>query len=278
VTVGEVLAAAARRLAAAGVPTPEVDAALLLAHVTGWPRARLRLAASEPLPEATRDALAPLLERRAAREPVQLLLGSVGFRHLDVLVRPGVFIPRPETEVLAGLAIERTPARGLVVEPCTGTGAIACAVATEADAHVVATDRSPAAVALARDNAARTDADVEVHEGDLLAPVPTELRGRVDVLVSNPPYVATGELVGLEPEVLDWDPREALVSGPSGHEVSDRLIAEAMGWLRPGGWLLLEVDAGRGAPTAARCRAAGYAEADVVPDLTGRLRFVVARH
>lgn len=276
-SVGAALAAAAERLATAGVPTPEVDAALLLAHATGWSRARVRGAATASLPSAAADAFARLVDRRAAREPLQLLVGSVGFRFLDVLVAPGVFIPRPETETLAGEAIARTPSGGLVLEPCTGTGAVACAIATEAAAHVVATDRSSRAVGLARRNAAGTGAAVEVLAGDLLAPVPAALRGAVDVVVSNPPYVADGELAGLEPEVLDWDPRDALVSGPTGHEVSDRLIAEAPDWLRPGGWLLLEVDAARAAEAARRCLAAGYAEAHVVADLAGRDRVVAAR-
>jgi release factor glutamine methyltransferase len=265
------------RLAGAGVPTPAVDAAWLVLHVTGWGRTDLRAHGDRPLPDAAAAALAPLVERRCAREPLQLLLGTVGFRHLDVAVRPGVFIPRPETEVLAGEAIDRTPRGGLVVEPCTGTGAIACAVATEAGATVHATDVSPVAVALARDNAEAAGAGVVVHRGDLLAPLPADLRGRVDVLVSNPPYLADGELAGLEPEVVAWDPHAALVSGPTGHEVSDRLIAEAPTWLRPGGWLLLEVDAARGPETAARCRAAGYVETALVADLTGAERIVVAR-
>jgi release factor glutamine methyltransferase len=276
-TIGEALTAAAERLARAGVPAPEVDAALLVAHVTALSRSRLRLSAAEPMPAAAAAALAPLLARREAREPVQLLLGSVGFRHLDLAVRAGVFIPRPETEVLAGLAIERTPRGGLVLEPCTGTGAIACAVATEAGARVVATDISPDAVELARANAAACGAEVEVLEGDLLDPIPSAHRGLVDVLVCNPPYVAEGELEGLEPEVTEWDPVSALVSGSTGHELTDRLIAEAPAWLRPGGWLLLEVDAARAAETARRCTAAGYREVAVVADLTGRDRHVAAR-
>jgi release factor glutamine methyltransferase len=275
--VGAALTAIAGRLRVVGVPTPEVDAALLVAHATGMARGRLRMAADEPIPEEAAQVLEALVRRREAREPVQLLLGSVGFRHLDVLVRPGVFLPRPETETLAGEAIARLEPGGLAVEPCTGTGAVACAVATEARARVIATDRSAAAVALARDNAAATGAEVEVHRGDLLDPVPAELRGRVDVLVSNPPYVAAEELVGLEPEVLDWDPREALVAGATGHELSDRLIAAAGTWLRPGGWLLLEVDTARATATARRCAAVGLTGSGVIRDLAGRHRVVVAR-
>jgi release factor glutamine methyltransferase len=189
-----------------------------------------------------------------------------------------VFIPRPETETLAGEAIARVPAGGVVVEPCTGTGAVACAVATESQAEVVvATDRSETAVALARENAAACGARIEVLAGDLLAPVDPALRGRVDVLVSNPPYLAEAELAATEPEVRDWDPPAALVAGPTGHEVTDRLIVVATDWLKPGGWLLLEVDERRAAETARRARAAGLTEAGVVSDPTGRDRVVIAR-
>jgi release factor glutamine methyltransferase len=189
-----------------------------------------------------------------------------------------VFIPRPETEVLAGEAIARVPAEGLVVEPCTGTGAIACSVAFEsAAATVVATDVSQAAVELARANAKRVGADVTVLAGDLLEPVDQALRGRVDVLVSNPPYLTPVEVAVGEPEVKDWDPYDALVSGSTGHEVTDRLISDAADWLRPGGWLLLEVDSSRAADTAQRAAAAGLVEAAVLADLTGADRIVVAR-
>lgn len=276
---GDALAAAERRLAAAGVPTPRNDAELLVRHVTGWGRGELLLRRARPMPADAGDRLEPLVARRAAREPLQLILGSVGFRHLDLLVRPGVFLPRPETEVLAGEAADRTPAGGVVVEPCTGTGAIACAVASEsAPGRVLATDVSAEAVALARENAARCGVAVEVGRGDLLGPVPRALRGHVDVLVCNPPYVAEAELAGLEPEVRDWDPGAALVSGPTGNEVVERLVDAAPRWLRPGGWLLLELDPARAAVTAARCRVAGLTDVGVVRDLAGRDRIVLARH
>jgi release factor glutamine methyltransferase len=277
-SVTELLAEIEERLRTAGVPTPQVDAELLVAHATGWSRTRLRLERAAVPSTAVAAAVEELVTRRAAREPLQLILGSVGFRYLDILVHPGVFIPRPETETLAGEAIARARRGAVVVEPCTGTGAVACAVASEVPAaRVIATDVSEAAVALARENAVRCGVDIDVREGDLLEPVPSELRGRVDVLVSNPPYVAAHELVGLEPEVVDWDPHAALVSGPTGHELSDRLIGEARRWLRPGGWLLMEVDVARAQDTAARCRTAGLVESVVIIDLAGRDRIVAAR-
>ena len=265
-------------VASAGVGSAEVDVEWMVRDVTGWSRAQLLTRAhGELLPQQV-ERLREMGRRRAAREPLQLILGSVGFRYLDLEVRAGVFVPRPETEVLAGEAIARVPPGGIVVEPCTGTGAVACAVATEAaPATVVATDVSPAAVDLARDNVARCGGTVTVSQGDLLEPVDTALRGRVDVLVSNPPYLAAREIHGLEAEVAGWDPPAALVAGPTGHEVSDRLIAAAGEWLAPGGWLLLEVDERRAAVTAERAEAAGLAETTTIADLTGRERVVAAR-
>lgn len=273
-SVADLLTGITARLARAGVPTPRVDAELLVAHVTGWSRGRVRTAGEELVDV---EGLEALVARREAREPLQLIVGTVGFRYLELEVRRGVFIPRPETETLAGEAVDRTPAGGLVLEPCTGTGAVACAVATEARARVIATDRSAQAVQLARDNAARTGAQVDVVHGNLLDPVDPALRTQVDVVVSNPPYLAEAETPGLEPEVAAWDPHEALVSGPTGHEVSDVLIGDARRWLRPGGWLLLEVDETRAVEAAGRCAAAGYDDAGVVADLAGRDRVVVAR-
>ena len=277
-TVGATLAQVRERLAAAGVPTPEVDAALLLRHILGWPAARLVTGAAAALPPGAVEELEPLVTRRAQRVPLQLLLGSVGFRHLDIAVAPGVFLPRPETEVLAGEALARLPAGGLALEPCTGSGAVACALADEGAAvRVIATDLSPTAVALARGNAARLHLEVTVLLGDLLMPVPAALRGSADVLVANPPYLAQHELPGLEPEVRDHDPVAALVSGPTGSETVARLLDEGPAWLRPGGWLLLEVDTSRAHATAALARGAGLADVAVVCDLTGAERVVLGR-
>lgn len=260
------------------MPTPEADAEWLLRHVLDCSRAQLFLSSERELSEVDQQAVAALVERRAGREPLQLLLGTVGFRELILEVRPGVFVPRPETELLAGEAIARCPGGGLVVEPCTGSGAVACAVAHAVrSATVVATDLDPAAVALARANAARCKIDVDVRQGDLLEPVPFARRGMVDVLVANPPYLAEGELAALDPEVTQWDPPGALVAGPTGHEVTDRLISLAPAWLEAGGWLLLEVDEQRASEVARRCVQAGLVDASVLPDLAGRDRIVRAR-
>ena len=260
------------------MPSPDAEAELLVRHVTGRSRAQRLRAEGQQLDAADAEQLERLVARREKREPVQLLTGSVGFRYLEVEVRAGVFIPRPETEVLAGEAIARVPAGGVVVEPCTGTGAIACAVATETEASlVVATDISADAVALARSNAIRSGAAVEVLQGNLLDPVAPSLHASVDVLVSNPPYLTPQDLAAAEPEVAAWDPEVALVSGSTGHEITDRLIAAGSVWLRPGGWLLLEVNSSRAAQTADRATGAGLVEVEVLADLTGADRIVIAR-
>lgn len=277
-TAGEALERLRACLVRAGVPTPEVDAEWLARHVTGWSRADLLTRGHQLLDPDAVKRLDELGARRAAREPLQLILGSVGFRYLGLAVRPGVFVPRPETETLAGEAIARTPPDGLVLEPCTGTGAVACCIAAEAEpAVVLATDVSPDAVKLARENAARHGLEVDVRQGDLLAPADEHLRGRLHVLVANPPYVASHELASTEPEVREWDPPEALVAGPTGHEVTDRLIPAASGWLAPGGWLLLEVDERRSQGVRDRCLAEGLTDVTVVRDPAGRERVVAAR-
>lgn len=260
----------AARLAAAGVPSPDVDARWLVDHVTTNGIADAR-------------ALEPLVVRRVAREPLQRILGTSAFRHVEVVVAPGVFVPRPETEVVAGAAIDavhrarlRTPTP-TCVDLCTGSGVIALAVATEAaPVRVVATDRDAAAVAATTANAADAGVRVEVHVGDLFRPLPDDLRGDVDVLVSNPPYLPAADVDSWEPEVRDHDPRAALVGGVDGHEVVDRILDAAGTWLAPGGRVIVEIDDRRGDDAVRRARAAGLDDVRLLPDLTGRDRAVVA--
>lgn len=290
-TLHELVAQHARTLAAAGVPSPEHDATVLARHVLGLTVAGIRTA---PLP-ATGDRvrLDGLVRRRAAREPLQLITGATWFRYLRLECRPGVFIPRPETEVVAGVAIDAARLSGpepVVVEPCTGTGAIALSVAVEVPgAQVVATDASPDAVALASANLGHVragTADVDglapgatcrILEGDLLAPVDPALAGRVDVLVSNPPYLPSGDLADLAPEVAEHDPHRALFGGDDGHELVARLLGEACTWLRPGGTLVLEIDERRGDEVIAAARGTGLVDARIEQDLTGAARALVAR-
>lgn len=277
-TVDQLLRVIAARLERTGLPSAQADARWLIRHALGWSAAQLTTGRDRPLTADQLTAVEQLVSRRAAHEPLQLVLGGTEFRghHLDL--RPGVFIPRPETELMVELVLDRLPAGGAVIEPCTGSGAIACAIAVERPGTpVVATDRDPAAVALAAHNAACLGAAVDVRQGALLDPVPRRLRGRTAVLVANPPYLAERELADLPDDVARWDPVDALVAGPTGHEVSDALIAAAVPWLAAGGWLALELDERRVATAAARARAAGLADVAEVEDLTRRPRFVLAR-
>lgn len=214
--------------------------------------------------------------QRCAGTPVQHLTGEQAFRRITLQVLPGVFVPRPETEVLVEHAIAAlADGRGdLVVDVGTGTGAIALAIKQENPrARVYATDRSPEAVELASANASRLGLEVTVLEGDLLQPLPPELMGQVDLVVSNPPYVAPEELEDLPAEVLA-DPLHAL-SDPQG-AIYERLAEQALMWLRSGGTLAVEIDA-RGGREVSEIFGRGLRDVRVEPDLAGRDRVVLAR-
>jgi release factor glutamine methyltransferase len=257
------------------VDNPRITAELLLAGVLEVDRSTLATRTEGPTPQQAR-AFGRALCLRCAGTPTQHLTGVEGFRRVMLTVRPGVFIPRPETELLVELVLDQIddlPAP-VVVDVGTGTGAIALALADERpDARVFAVDSSGAAVALARKNAAALGLSIEVLLGDLLASLPASLRGVVDVVVSNPPYVRPDEVASLPAEVLA-DPETALVGGI---ELVERLSEEAMTWLRPGGMLAIEIGETQGDEVSRAVSAAGAMDARVVTDLTGRDRFVVAR-
>lgn len=191
---------------------------------------------------------------------------------------PGVLIPRPETEVVAGRAIELLPRDGVAIDVGTGSGAIAIALATERpDASVLATEVSAAALSWARRNAESIGAPVRFFEGDLFDPLPPEFGGRVDVVVSNPPYIATAEAALLPSDVRDHEPHEALFAGTDGLAVIRRLIAEAPKWLRSGGMLVLEIAPHQERDVLELLVAAGYRDPRVAADLTGRPRVAEGR-
>jgi release factor glutamine methyltransferase len=282
------LARAAAALAAAGVASPRVDAELLAAHVLDVGRGRLALIDAIRADEAAR--LAELVARRAERIPVQHLLGSAAFRRLELAVGPGGFVPRPETELLAGWGIAAAAAVGrtpVVVDLCSGTGAIALAVANELPAagapapRVIAVERSAAALGWLRrnaaDRAAAGDPPIEVVAGDVTDPglLPL-LRGAVDVVLCNPPYVPDG--VAVPPEVATHDPAEAVFGGADGLAVIGPVVALAGALLRPGGQLGVEHDDTH-APAVAGLLAADGRFADPAghADLAGRPRFATAR-
>ena len=271
------IAEADRRLAAAGVPSPRHDAEQLAAHVLGVSRVGLL-----QHDEIDAEAYQRLVARRVRREPLQHILGWAAFRHVELAVGPGVFVPRPETEVVAGWAIDRarevasTGRRPLVVDLCTGSGAIALSVASEVPEAVVhAVELAPAALVWAGRNLAGST--VVLHEGDAVVAL-LELDGSVDVVVSNPPYIPDDGLVR-DPEVLEHDPAEALWGGgPDGLDLMRGIAAAAGRLLRDGGWLVVEHADAQGESVPALV-AAGGGWADVMDhhDLAGRDRFCTAR-
>ncbi|MEU5938784.1 peptide chain release factor N(5)-glutamine methyltransferase [Micromonospora sp. NPDC047548] len=275
------VARAARTLAAAGVGSARAEAELLAAYVLDVPRGRLALA--DGFTAAQRERFEALVARRADREPLQHLTGRAGFRHLELAVGPGVFVPRPETELLAGWGIDVARARPapLVVDLCSGSGAIALAVAQEVPAaRVVAVERSPAALAWLRrnaaDRAAAGDRPVEVVAADVTDPeLLAALVGEVDVLLCNPPYVPRA--VAVPPEVAGHDPDEAVFGGADGLSVIRPVLARAAQLLRPGGALGVEHDDTHGAAVPALLAADGrYGEVAEHRDLVGRPRFATA--
>lgn len=257
----------------AGVPSPEFDAAELLAHVTGTSRTQL----AEPDPKQQR-AFAELVRRRATREPLQHLTGHAHFRYATLEVGPGVFVPRPETEVMTGWAIERLNEREnpVVVDLCTGSGAIALAIATEVPAaRVFAVELGVEAVEYARRNLIGTG--VDLRHGDLAESL-DELDATVDLVVSNPPYIPLEAFESVAPEARDHDPALALWSGVDGLDAIRAVEGRAARLLRPGGLVAVEHADAQGESAPAVFGAAGrWIEVRDHPDLAGRARFVTAR-
>ena len=272
-TVGEALKASTEFLAGKGVSSPRVDAEHLVAKALGVSRLDLYLQHDRELTEDELAQARELVRRRGTREPLAYVLGEWGFRRLALATDPRALIPRPETETvvercLAHLAGIEEPE---VLDVGVGSGAIALAIADEhPGARVRAIDASPDALALAAENAERTGLHVELVEHDLNAGLPG---GPYDLVVSNPPYVLPGEIDSLEPEVRDWEPREALV----GRGVTEKLAAAAPAVLRPGGWLVLEVADGGAASAADALTALGFQSVSRSLDLTERERVVEGR-
>jgi release factor glutamine methyltransferase len=262
VTVGEALRLAEQRLGEAGVDSPSVDAELLLAHVLGVTRTGVHERRDHDVP-AEFEAL---LERRRQREPLAYVLGEWGFRRLVLNTDSRALVPRPETEIVVErcLALLRDEPEPRVLDLGTGSGAIALAIADERpDAHVIAVDSAPEAVALARENAERLDLQIEVRVGDL------EVAAEGwDLVVSNPPYVPADEWESLQPEIREWEPRDALV-GEGLHEEIARLASTRL--------LVFEVGDGQADHVADALASLGYADITITPDLAEEDRVVEGR-
>ena len=254
---------------------PEHERWRLMMAVTGRDRASLTLLAPS---SGEAEQIEGLVERRIAGEPLQYLEGSVQFGPLDLLVDGRALIPRPETERLWEEAVASLREAGpgtVIVDLGTGSGALALALKHSfPEAQVYGTDVSEAALTLAKQNAARTGLEVTFLHGDLFEPLPKRLMGRVDLIVSNPPYVAEEEFAGLPGDIREHEPRVALVSGPSGTEIIDRIADEGLWWVGIGGWLICEIGETQG---EAVMDAFVAFDREVRPDLTGRDRILVAR-
>jgi release factor glutamine methyltransferase len=274
-TVQQKLEELIARFSRAGIPSPKVDAEWLLEDTLGWSRTRRVLEAEFSLSAKQLEHLESWALRREAREPLQWILGSSEFYGLNLQVRAGVLIPRPETERLVELALGRLrviPGTPRVLDLGCGTGAIALCIKSEQPrADVIASDINPEAVKLTLENATRLNLEIEVIETSLF----DGIEGRFDLIVSNPPYLPELDAATLEPEV-QREPADALFSGHDGLDLARALVRTARERLGPGGWLLLELDP-RNAPTMRQeLEDAGW-RARLEADLTGRERFVVAR-
>ncbi|MGH2773996.1 MAG: peptide chain release factor N(5)-glutamine methyltransferase [Actinomycetota bacterium] len=228
--------------------------------------------------EVERIAL-ELAERRAEGEPLQYVLETAAFRHLELSVGPGVLVPRPETEVLVERALDRLPQGGMVVDVGTGSGAIALAIKQERpDARVWATDDSTDALRYARVNREQLGLDVEILLGGLLEPLPGSLRGGFDLVVSNPPYVSESESHLVAPDVLGHEPDHAVFGGGGdGLSIVTTLVSQALPWLRPEGWLVCEIGHGQSVPVVELFESAGFIDSGVHEDLAGWDRIVEGR-
>jgi len=275
-TVRALLTWAREWLAKRGVESPRLDAELLIAHALSCSRTRLYVDFDKPLSAGELARIKPLLQRRAQREPVAYILGAREFYGRPFRVRPGVFIPRPETELLVQLAIEALQADARALDLCAGSGAVGVSIAAELPGvRADLVERSPEAAAAARENAeALAPGRVRVFEGDLFAALPD--RERYQAVVANPPYVPEHERARLAPEIVEHEPAEALFAQEGGLAVIRRIVAGAGDWLVPGGFFGVEIDPPLAAKVCDLCTQAGFTAVRAVKDLAGLDRHVVA--
>lgn len=295
----ELRAVTARTLADVGIAPAETEARFIVERASGYDASEwLEIADAVPT-ERAEQHLHQMVARRCSGEPLQYVLGGWGFRGLDLFVDPRVLIPRPETEYVVEVALEEAARTGLrrsrrrlslvdtgaaaaaaAVDLGTGSGAIAIALAAELpDVEVWATDVSEDALAVARANVSGCAATrVRITEaGEWFDPLPEHLRGALRLIVSNPPYIAEHELADLPDEVAAYEPRRALVSGPSGTEAIEHLLAVAPEWLAAASTLVCEIAPHQADAMSAHARTLGYCDVMVRDDLAGRARVLVAR-
>ena len=274
------------RLEAGGFVGGGQEAQWLVEEVSGMNSAELIASAKTFASVRATEQLNTLLERRLIGEPLQYVLGSWSFRGIDLMVDRRVLIPRPETETLVGLALIEAQRMGLqpgevVVDLGTGSGAIAIGLAAQLfEVAIWATDVDPRALEVARANVAargRMSAGIQIVQGSWFDALPHELSGKVRLVVSNPPYIAEDEIPELPPEVIDYEPFSALVSGPTGSEHIETILLTAQEWLTDDGVVLVELDPRRAKQTHTYALSVGFAGAVIENDLTGQPRVLIAR-
>ena len=281
ITAASLLAEGIRRLALAGLDCARQDALRLMAQALGTDRLTVYVEPRRSVDARAAASFRVLLDRRAAHEPIQHILGFEEFRGLRIAVTPDVLIPRPETEGLVERALEVLAERpgALVADIGTGSGAIACALAAaRPDIELLAVDQSLGALAVASDNvrALGLTSRVRLLAGDLFGPL-ASLGGSLDMVVANPPYLPSGIIAALPAEVRRFEPRQALDGGPDGMRVLRRIITEAPSFLRPGAWLLMEIGEEQAGPLASLMAAEGFSGIGARRDLRDVERYIEGR-
>jgi release factor glutamine methyltransferase len=273
-TRASLLASATARLREAGIGEPRREALRILADHLGESAGAVLAHRDAPLAPADLARLDQMIARRAAGEPLPYVTGVAGFRRLMLRCDRRALIPRPETEGLVDLVLERCTS-GTLADIGTGSGCLALAFADEGSfARIIGVDRSREALSLARENIGLTALRVSLVCGDLTSALGDS---SLDAVVSNPPYLAIGEYESLEPSVRAWEPAAALASGEDGLVATRRLLTDALRVVRAGGWIALEVDASRAGDTARSAWASGWEAVDIHEDLYGRERYLLAR-
>ncbi len=285
VTILEAINSAALKLEKAGITSARLDAEVLLCHTLGKDRAWLLAHMPESMGKRSGTDFEKAVKRRARREPLQYITGMQEFWGLEFRVTPDVLIPRPETELIiesALAALKKGSRPATIIDLCTGSGCIAVSLAKESPSvRVFATDKSAKALAVARQNASANGvADlIRFCEGDLFDPLEKlDIEGQVELIVSNPPYVPSGDFGSLQPEVRDYEPSLALFAGPDGTELHRRIISVAPRFLKDNGTLIMEMGLGQSAKLAQIVEKQGsYRAVDVLKDLAGIERVMVAQ-
>jgi len=284
VTLFEAINHASKQLSSAGITNDRLDAEVLLCHALTRDRAWLLAHMREPLSDDRRRIFEHTIERRVQREPLQYITGKQEFWGLDFAVTRSVLIPRPETELIieAVLGVAKKDQMLTIIDLCTGSGCIAVSLAKELGAaRFFATDKSAEALDVARENARRHGVSDRIRflEGDLFGPIrELDLLSQADIIVSNPPYIPSGEYSTLQVEVRDYEPKSALIAGPAGTEIHQRILDEAPRFLKRRGYLIFEMGIGQRGELEDRIREIGaFAASTVQRDLAGIERVIVAK-